>query len=488
MNLFFTVLLLVLELLVTSNRLAISVRMPGPVKQAQEEIAQIEISHLQSTAESAELVWSIFESNLALHEAAQVNDLEPSISQTIEYVSPLAESVRILWGINNWQLLPEEQRPPGTTLTETGVMQTQMTLIDDHFSAILEVPADASIDFGFMVTVFDENHSKQEVWDGVYEDIQVSDQSIQVHSQVDLPDTTEQASLSNVENQGGVWIAGFGIVLAMGVLITSVAINRSRKIHGDRLHGLIPHWDLLIELVVRDIKLRYRRSVLGILWSLINPLLQLIVLSVVFGFVLPLDIEDYSLFLFIGLLGWIWFQTSVMSGTSSIVANRDLIRRPNFPINILPIVPLTSNLVHFLLSLPIVFVILLVTQKSLNLTVILLPLVIAVQFLFTLSLVYFLSVFQVFFRDTEHLIGVLLLLWFYLTPIFYNSAIVPEKYRPVFELNPMLHIINGYRDVLMYGQLPALGPLLLITGISVPAIYFGRQFLNRNYNRFVEEL
>ncbi len=246
--------------------------------------------------------------------------------------------------------------------------------------------------------------------------------------------------------------------------------------------------DLLRELVARDLKLRYRRSVLGILWSLMNPLLQLVILSLIFSFILPLDIENYTLFLFIGLLSWIWLSSSLTIATSSIVDNRGLIRRPGFPSGILPLVSITSNLIHFLLSLPIVLIMLLLSGVGIKLTIILLPAIIALQYIFILSICIYLAVFQVTLRDTQHLVGVALFFWFYLTPIFYSTAMIPEQYRMLYALNPMVHIVDAYRAVLMYGELPPVLPLLIIGVISFLMMLIGYRLLRRASDHFVEEL
>ena len=121
-------------------------------------------------------------------------------------------------------------------------------------------------------------------------------------------------------------------------------------------------------------------------------------------------------------------------------------------------------------------------------SIVLLPLIILVQFVFTLGITNFLATLHVKFRDTQHLVGVILLLWFYLTPIFYNIDTIPERYQAIFALNPMLHIINAYRDVLMYGQWPKVLPLVLIGAVSIVAIFVGHHILLRASNKFVEEL
>jgi lipopolysaccharide transport system permease protein len=246
--------------------------------------------------------------------------------------------------------------------------------------------------------------------------------------------------------------------------------------------------DLLRELVARDMKLRYKGSLLGIAWSLLNPLAQLLVFGFIFRFVLPLNIPNYTAFLFSGLLVWSWFQSSLFSATTTIVDGRSLIKRPGFPAAILPVVTVMSNLVHFLLALPVLLLFLVITGVPLHGTILLLPFVILIQGLFILSLAYFLATFHVTFRDTQHLVGVVLLLFFYLTPIFYDASIVPEKYQLIYRLNPILHIMDAYRAILIRGELPATVPMLLLTAVSTILLLLGyRTFINASY-AFVEEL
>jgi lipopolysaccharide transport system permease protein len=246
--------------------------------------------------------------------------------------------------------------------------------------------------------------------------------------------------------------------------------------------------DLLRELVARDLKLRYRDSILGFAWSLLNPLAQLLVFNFVFSFILPLNIPNYTAFLFIGLLVWSWFQSSLTAAATSIVDGRHLIKRPGFPSPLLPVITVTSNLVHFVLALPVLLIFLLMTGIDVRGTVLLLPLIVALQFIFTLSLAYFVATFHVSFRDTQHLIGVFLLLFFYLTPIFYNDSLIPARYQPYYRLNPVLHLLDAYRDIFMNGALPDWRPLLILFLLSVGLLIVGyRVFLRASYD-FVEEL
>ncbi|MCB0190914.1 MAG: ABC transporter permease [Anaerolineae bacterium] len=246
--------------------------------------------------------------------------------------------------------------------------------------------------------------------------------------------------------------------------------------------------DLVREMVSRDMKLRYKRSFLGVAWSLINPLVQLLVLQLIFGIVLNLGIPNYSVFLFTGLLVWTWFQSGLFSAAGVIVDNPDLIKRPNFPIAILPIVTVTTHLIHFLLALPILFIFLIFSGVQLTTVILILPLIILLQFLLTLSLSYFVAAAHVNFRDTQYLLGIILLLGFYLSPIFYSTTVIPEAYHWLYYLNPMVSLIEAYRTILMDGQLPNFLPPIILLVISLVVLILGHTIFTRVSYKFVEEI
>ena len=246
--------------------------------------------------------------------------------------------------------------------------------------------------------------------------------------------------------------------------------------------------DLLRELVLRDMKLRYKGSVLGLAWSLLNPLAQLLVFGLVFSTILPLNIPNYTAFLFSGLLVWSWFQSSLFAATTVIVDGRSLIKRPGFPVALLPVVTVMANLVHFALALPVLLLFLLLTGLPLHGTALLLPLLIAIQFLLTLSIGYFLAAVHVTFRDTQHLVGVFLLLLFYLTPIFYDSSVIPASLQSIYRLNPLLHLLEAYRTILIDGRLPDFAMLAVVTAVSLALLLVGFRVFKRASYTFVEEL
>ena len=246
--------------------------------------------------------------------------------------------------------------------------------------------------------------------------------------------------------------------------------------------------DLLLTLVARDIKLRYKRSILGIAWSLLVPLAQLAVYYLIFSVLLPLNIPNYLTFLFTGVTVWSWFQVSLFQATSTIVDNRELIKRPGFPVAVLPIVTVAAHLIHFLLALPILLFFLLIGGNQLTSAIIALPLVITIQFIMTLSLSYLAATFYVAFRDTQYLLGVLLNLLFFLTPIFYEAGDIPAEYQTLYRMNPMAHLIDAYRAILLSGSLPDGKGLLILTSAATCILILGYQIFRRASDYFVDQL
>jgi lipopolysaccharide transport system permease protein len=247
--------------------------------------------------------------------------------------------------------------------------------------------------------------------------------------------------------------------------------------------------DLLRELTIRDMKLRYKRSILGIAWTLLNPLTQLLVFHFIFTAVFRVDIPHFTSFLFSGLIVWSWFAGALTQATQAIVGNPELMRRPGFPAPILPIVAVMSHLIHFLLALPVLVFFLVLDGSRLTSAILALPLVIALQFLITVSLAYLVATCHVKFRDTQYMLGVLLNFFFYLTPIFYDVKLVPARYQPFYRLNPMVHLIDAYRAIMIRGTLPDHLTSLLVLGVlGIGLLALGHWTFVRASYHFVEEI
>ena len=247
-------------------------------------------------------------------------------------------------------------------------------------------------------------------------------------------------------------------------------------------------FDLLRVLVDRDMKLLYKRSALGIAWTLINPLLQLAVFSFVFRTVIPINVPRYSSFAFSGLLIWTWSQTALFQATGLITSNKALIRQPNFPTAILPVVTTMTGLIHFLLALLVLIIFLAIDGIQPSSVLFVLPLLMVIQFILTVGLAYPLAALNVTFRDTQHTLGVLLQMLFYLTPIFYDLNSVPKEFQPFYQLNPMVPLIEAYRAILLKGTQPDWQVLLIVSLAVAVILPIGLAIFRRQSNTFVEEL
>ncbi|MCK4763209.1 MAG: ABC transporter permease [Candidatus Aminicenantes bacterium] len=271
-----------------------------------------------------------------------------------------------------------------------------------------------------------------------------------------------------------------------------------------KLKELLKYRQLIVTLVSRELKARYRGTVLGFLWSFANPLLLLLVYSVVFGVILPQSsgrIEDvhikginYSIFLFTGLLPWIWFASSMLDSANVLFVHGNLIKKIRFPIEVLPIMNVLTNMVHFLLGLPILVLFILFFGKDFSLTwwVFFFPVAVLVQFVFTMGLCFLVSALTVHFRDLRDILANLLTLWFFATPIIYPfmNPMVQEKkgFVTALLLNPMTHIIEAYQYTFFFGSLPHWKkiPVTLVVGLFL--FYVGYLIFDRLRDTFVEEV
>lgn len=262
---------------------------------------------------------------------------------------------------------------------------------------------------------------------------------------------------------------------------------------------------LLSNLVRRDLKVRYRNSALGVLWSLLNPLLMMLVFSLIFGRLIPReDIRQYYVFFLVGLLPWQFFSGSVLGGTVSITANGPLIKKVFFPRELLPTAALFSNLVNFLIAFLVLVFFLYVSGLGLTIHALWLPAILFTQLVFTLGLILLLSALQVFYRDVLMILDVVMLAWFFLTPIIYplewlgtTQTILGITFDPAVVmrwLNPMASIIDGYRTVL-WGTTGSSGPanmdpVYLLRTLVTAAITFviGYMVFARSQHLFGEKL
>ena len=260
------------------------------------------------------------------------------------------------------------------------------------------------------------------------------------------------------------------------------------------LRQLIRYRGLIQSLVARELKARYRGSVLGFFWSFINPLLLLLIYSFVFSIVLPgtrpNELEPYALFMFCGILPWTWFSSSLSEAANVLIGGGNLIKKVLFPAEILPIVTVLSNMVHFFLGLPILAAFLIYYQKPLQLSeIVWFPAVVLVQLVLTLGLSLILSALTVHFRDIKDILSNVLTFWFFATPIIYPMWMAPSMGRSLLNLNPFTHLAVSYQEILFYeGPFGHWKWLLALGVVSVLLFLFGYFVFDRLRDSFAEEV
>lgn len=219
---------------------------------------------------------------------------------------------------------------------------------------------------------------------------------------------------------------------------------------------IVKYKDVFWQLTFREIKARYKQSILGFAWAILVPLLNLLVLSVVFSnlFKIPTGGVPYPVYLFVALVPWTFFSNAILASTSSIISNAALITKIYLPREIFPISTVTSKLVDLFLTSVVLFVFLIFYGVSIKITFIYLPLILLIQLILMLGIAFILSATNVYFRDIENVQGVFMTIWLYLTPVIYSPSLIPENLRLIFFINPMTGIINAYRDVILYNISP----------------------------------
>lgn len=252
--------------------------------------------------------------------------------------------------------------------------------------------------------------------------------------------------------------------------------------------------DLLFNLTRRDLKVKYRGSILGFFWSLLNPILMTLVYSFVFSKVIRAGIEDFAVFFISVLLPWNLLANSVNGGVTSVVGNAALIRKIYFPREILPLSVIFANLINFLLELLALFVFLLIKGYRFYLMLYLLPVALVIELVLVIGITLVVASLNVFFRDIQHLVGVLMMVWFFGTPIIYPLSMVPQEFHLLMILNPMTVLAILYRNIFYNVNYPDLlqFPSALTIGISVGMSLFlcvlGYWLFNRLEPRFAEEV
>lgn len=247
--------------------------------------------------------------------------------------------------------------------------------------------------------------------------------------------------------------------------------------------------EMVFSLVRKDLRGRYKGSVLGFLWTFINPLFQLVIYTLVFSFILRSNIDKYYLFLFVALIPWIFFSASLTGGAASILSQKDMVKKIYFPREVLPVAYVTSCFVNMLYCFIVVFIVIIFSGVKLNAIALLyLPVIMIIEYILALGIAFISSSITVYFRDFEHILGIISMAWMYLTPIMYSVDIIPIQYQRIFSLNPMTPIIRAYRDILYYGQVPHIRTLTSATLLGISVLIFGWFVFGKLKRHFVEEM
>ncbi|MBR1416219.1 MAG: ABC transporter permease [Bacilli bacterium] len=252
---------------------------------------------------------------------------------------------------------------------------------------------------------------------------------------------------------------------------------------------LYQYRELLKTNVRKDIRGKYKASFLGVLWSFVNPLLQVLVYAIVFPYIMKVQTDNYLIFLICGIIPWTWFTYSISNGTTSITNNANLIKKVYFPRVILPISVVTSGLVNFLISCFIILIFVLLGGVGLSWHLVFLPFIALIQYIITLAFTLLLSAINVYIKDVEYIIAFLINMLFYATPILYSTEIFHGSWLVwIFKLNPLAHLISAYRDIFYVHQVPQIFNLLILLLVGLLILIICYEIFKKLEKRFAEEV
>lgn len=255
------------------------------------------------------------------------------------------------------------------------------------------------------------------------------------------------------------------------------------------LDELYAYREMIISLVHRDLKGRYKNSVLGFAWTFVNPLLQLAVYTVVFSTIMKMGIRDYYLLLFVALVPWIFFSTCVVSGCNCVLEQGDMVKKIYFPREVLPVAFVTSQFINMLLSFIVVFAVLILSGKGMNPTALLfLPLIMIIEYFLALGMTLLFSALTVFFRDLSNILAIVVMAWQWATPVMYPAEIIPAQFQTLMAFNPMYAIIVAYRQILYYKEIPDIHTLISAVVMGVVLLVAGELVFSRKSKIFADYL
>ncbi|WNS42732.1 ABC transporter permease [Paenibacillus sp. MMS20-IR301] len=249
--------------------------------------------------------------------------------------------------------------------------------------------------------------------------------------------------------------------------------------------NFIKYRHLLRELVINDIKLKYRRSVLGIIWSVLQPLMMMVVLTLVFSNLFKSDIPYFPVYVLTGRIVWDLYYQGTASSMGSVVANASLIKKVYVPKYIFPLARCLSSLVNTGFSLVALLIVMLVVGVKITPVILLLPIPIFYVFLFATGVGLLLSAYNVFFRDISYLYEVFTTAWMYFTPLFYPPTVLPEKYQFIFTINPLYYMVDFFRQIVMYQSFPTVKDNIICLSIGIVSFIIGFYAFYKKQDKFI---
>jgi ABC-2 type transport system permease protein len=251
------------------------------------------------------------------------------------------------------------------------------------------------------------------------------------------------------------------------------------------LREITHNHELIWALAMKELRVRYKRSILGFFWALLNPLMMMVILTLVFSRILRFQVEHYEVFIISALLPWVFFSQSIGYSMESIVSNGELLKKVKIAKSVFPVAAVLSNIINFLLSLLPLALILLIVRFPFHWTWFYLPVPLIALVLFTQGCGFFFAAANVFFRDVSHIVQIILSGWFYLSPVMYSLDFLPQEYHTFFRLNPMLYLLNQFRLAIYYGELPAMKAVLLCLAIGLVTLILGYAYFRRSEDALV---
>lgn len=261
------------------------------------------------------------------------------------------------------------------------------------------------------------------------------------------------------------------------------------------LKEIYDYREMIHSLVRKELRGRYKGSALGFLWTFINPLLQLLVYTLVFSVIMRAGIDQYYIFLFVALVPWMFFSSALTGGASCVITSQDMVKKIYFPREVLPIAYVNSSFVNMLLTFIVVFAVLIVSGFGINpYALLFMPIVMIVEYFLALGIALLASALSVYFRDLQYILGIVAMAWQFLTPVMYSQEMVEEQLvshpmlLKIWNLNPTTPLINAYRDILYYKQAPQLSTLISGTILGLTVCIVGYLVFRKLQKGFAEEL